>query len=209
MKSLDRNIWWSSISLQTKIQLLCAYSQFFIMELTRGVWLWPPVDVLMHLTNGVFVCRIVHIPYTAHITNEEVRHRTSQLSVTSVITKRRLRLFGHLARADPSQDHSRILRAAINQSSSGLATPGRSTKADMAPYNWAELDLQPHILGLNTAWMRAQDRSKWRQLVETSMLTNRRYLMMMICAWRNFAPRPGFVPGPVQLIRPGHVLSLA
>ena len=93
---------------------MCTYSQYFFTELARGVWLWPPVDVLMHLTNGVFVCRIVHIPYTAHITNEEVRHRTSQLSVTSVIAKRRLRLFGHLARADPSQDHSHILRAAVN-----------------------------------------------------------------------------------------------
>ena len=39
-------------------------------------------------------------------------------------------------------------------SSSGLATPGRSTKADMAPY--IELDLQPHNVGLNIAWMRAQ-----------------------------------------------------
>ena len=52
---------------------------------------------------------------TAHITNEEVRRRTGQPPVTSVIAKRRLRLFGHLARADPSQDHSRILRAAINR----------------------------------------------------------------------------------------------
>ena len=53
--------------------------------------------------------RIVHIQYTAHITNEEVRHRTGQPPVTSVIAKRRLRLVGHLTRADPSQDHSRIL----------------------------------------------------------------------------------------------------
>ena len=35
-----------------------------------------------------------------------------------------------------------------------------------------ELDLQPHNLGLNTAWMRSQDRSKWRNLVETAMLTD-------------------------------------
>jgi len=37
-----------------------------------------------------------------------------------------------------------------------------------------ELDLRPRNLGLNTAWMRAQDRSKWRQLVETAMLTDGR-----------------------------------
>ena len=37
-----------------------------------------------------------------------------------------------------------------------------------------ELDLRPHNIGLNTAWMRAQDRSKWRQLVETAMLNDGR-----------------------------------
>jgi len=37
-----------------------------------------------------------------------------------------------------------------------------------------ELDHRPHNLGLNTAWMRAQDRSMWRQLVETAMLTDGR-----------------------------------
>ena len=33
---------------------MCTYSRYFFTELTRGVWLWPPVDVSMHLTNGVF-----------------------------------------------------------------------------------------------------------------------------------------------------------
>jgi len=55
------------------------------------------------------------MPYTAHITNVEVRRRTGQPPVTSVIAKRRLRLFRHLARADPLQDHSCILRVAINR----------------------------------------------------------------------------------------------
>ena len=32
-----------------------------------------------------------------------------------------------------------------------------------------ELDLQPHDLGLNAALKRVQDRSEWRQLVETAM----------------------------------------
>jgi len=36
-----------------------------------------------------------------------------------------------------------------------------------------ELDLQPHFC-LNTAWMCAQDRSNWRQLVETAILTDGR-----------------------------------
>jgi len=32
-----------------------------------------------------------------------------------------------------------------------------------------ELDLEQHNLGLNSAWKRAQDRSKWQKLVETAM----------------------------------------
>jgi len=45
----------------------------------------------------------------------------------------------------------------------------------MTPYNGTiELDLRPHNLGLNTAWMRAQDHSNWRQLVETAMLIDGR-----------------------------------
>jgi len=41
--------------------------------------------------------------------------RTGQPPVTCTIVSRRLRLFGHIARADPSQDHSHALRAAINR----------------------------------------------------------------------------------------------
>ena len=109
--------------------------------------------------------RIVHIPYTAHITNEEVRRGT-------VVAKKRLRLFGHPARADPSQDHSRILRAAINR-----PPVDWRRRAGQPRRTWLrtiELDLQPHNLGFYTAWMRARDRSKWCQLVETAMLTDGR-----------------------------------
>ena len=116
--------------------------------------------------------RIVHIPYKAHITNEEVRRRTGQPPVTSVIAKRPLRLFGHLARADPSQDHSRILRAAINRSPADWRR--RAGRPRRTWLRTIELDLRPHNLGLSTTWTRAQDRSKWRQLVETAMLTDGR-----------------------------------
>ena len=109
-------------------------------------------------------------PYTAHITNEEVRSRTGQPPVTLVIDKRRLHLFGHLARADPSQDHLRILRAAINRPPADWRR--RAGRPRRTLLRTIELDLRPHNLDLNTAWMCAQDRSKWRQLVETAMLND-------------------------------------
>jgi len=71
-------------------------------------------------------------------------------------------------------------------SSSGLTTPGRSTKADMAPYNRASTFSHITLHGLNTAWMRAQDRSKWRQLVETAVLTDGRATSMMMMIYNCF-----------------------
>ena len=70
--------------------------------------------------------------------------------------------------------HSRPLAhssSSHQSSSSWLATPGRSTKADMTVWlRTIVFDLRHHNLGLNTAWMRAQDHSKWRQLVEMAIM---------------------------------------
>ena len=112
-----------------------------------------------------------------------MRRRTAP--ITSVIAKRRLCLFGHLARAEPT--HHKITRASFEQSSFVLQRIGDAGQVDQGGHGFArtiqiELDLQPHNIGLNTAWMRAQDRSKWRQLVETAMLTDglaTRSMMMM------------------------------
>ena len=82
--------------------------------------------------------------------------------------------YAYVARADPSQDHSRrpILRAAINRPPADWRR--RAGRPRRTWLRTIELDLRPHNLGLNTAWIRAQNRSKWRQLVETAMLTDTR-----------------------------------
>ena len=90
----------------------------------------------------------------------------------SVITKRRLRLFRHLARAVPSQDHLRILRAAINRPPADWRR--RAGRPRRIWLRTIELYLRPHNIGLNTAWMRVQNRSKWRQLVEKAVFTEGR-----------------------------------
>ena len=55
----------------------------------------------------------MHIPYTAHVTNEEVRKRTGQTAVSRANQERHLRLFGHIASADPTQDHRQAVAAAV------------------------------------------------------------------------------------------------
>jgi len=128
------------------------------------------------------LCHIVHIPYTAHITNEEVRHshlsyrkETTSSVRTSCESRPITRPLVH-----PSSSHQ--------SSASGLATPGMSTKADMVPY--IELHLQPHNLGLNTAWMQRQQRSIGRHLqlsvrrIVQNSVSLRRWLLADGCTTR-------------------------
>jgi len=42
--------------------------------------------------------KILRIPYNRHITNEEVRSRSNYQPLSSIVTSRRLRFFGHIAR---------------------------------------------------------------------------------------------------------------
>ena len=73
--------------------------------------------------------------------------------------------------------HHKTTRAFFEQPSIVLQRIGDAGQVDRPRRTWLrtiELDLRPHNLGLNTAWMRAQDRSKWRQLVQTAMLTDGR-----------------------------------
>ena len=48
--------------------------------------------------------KILRIPYTRHITNDEVRSRSNYQPLSSIVTSRRLRFFGHIARSSPDED---------------------------------------------------------------------------------------------------------
>jgi len=55
----------------------------------------------MSLTNGASLRRILRIHYSQHVTDAEVRRRTGCPPLSETIRFRRLRLFGHIARACP------------------------------------------------------------------------------------------------------------
>jgi len=57
---------------------------------------------------------ILRVPFTAHVTNQEVRLRSTQPPVTQTVMLRRLRFFGQVIRSDPDEDHTRALNAGIN-----------------------------------------------------------------------------------------------
>jgi len=57
--------------------------------------------------------RKLRISWRTGIANEEVRRCTDQPPLTDIIRTSRLEFFGHVARADPSMDHSRVLGACV------------------------------------------------------------------------------------------------
>ena len=99
----------------------------------------------------------------------EVRLRAgSPPQLLPLIQTRRLRFFGHVARMGDSQDTPRALYTSIR----GLPEdwrrrPGRPRRTWLRTL---EADLQPLNHGLNSAWRLAQDRGRWKQLVETATL---------------------------------------
>jgi len=111
----------------------------------------------------------LYIRFTAHVTNQEVRSRTGQPPVTSLVKSRRLKLlFNHISRAEPAQNHARALRASISRLPEDWRRPrGRPRQSWLRT---VEADLKPHNFGLYTACRRAADRSAWRSVVETAML---------------------------------------
>jgi len=109
------------------------------------------------------------IHWTDFVWNEEVRPRTGQPFLSDTIRGRRLSFFGHLSRADPSQDHSRALQSCIlGPTRDWHCRVGRPRQSWLRT---VEDDLRPLNFGLATARRRALDRLAWRLLMETATST--------------------------------------
>jgi len=58
---------------------------------------------------------ILRVHFAARVTNHEIRRRSAQPPVTQTMKTRRLKLFGHIVRPDPDDNHtSRALNAGID-----------------------------------------------------------------------------------------------
>jgi len=111
---------------------------------------------------------ILRVPFTAHVTNQEVRFRSAQPPVTQTVMLRRLRFFGHIVRSDTGEDTTRALNAGIDDPPKEWRQPrGRPRQTWLRT---VENDLKQQNLGLWSAHHRAYDREKWCEIVETVTL---------------------------------------
>ena len=107
--------------------------------------------------------------YRTH--NVSVGSQTEQPPVSSLIQQRRLKLFGHIARAAASEDHSRVLRASTDHLPVDWRRPrGRPRQSWLRTI---DSDLKPLNLRLHSALRRATDRPSGRRIVEMAMLFER------------------------------------
>ena len=104
------------------------------------------------------------------MTNVEVRATTGRMpsSLYPPVTDRRLRLFGHIARSSPQDDHHRAVAAVIR----GLP-PDWKRPLGRTSHTWlraVEADLGQQNIGLASARRKAAIRDDWRRIVDTATL---------------------------------------
>jgi len=168
MNMLKRRIWKSSIRLETKLRL---YQTYIVLVLMYGCETWATTKYLLSRLDTfdtLALRKILKIPYTRHVSNAEVRRTTGCSPFSHLVTNRRLRLFGHVARSSSREDHHRILAAAIRQVPlDWKRSVGRSS------HTWLraiEADTGYLNFGLVTAWRKATTRDEWRHIMDTATL---------------------------------------
>ena len=105
-------------------------------------------------------CKILHISYNDHVTNEEVRFKT-QLAMT-IVKRRKLQRYGHVSRS------SSLAKTTLQGTVNGGRRQGRQRK------RWE--DNIREWTGLESAESQraVENREKWRKLVAKSSVVLQR-----------------------------------
>ena len=108
--------------------------------------------------------RILGIRWFDHITNFEVKDRTRLEYIEPRVRRRRLALFGHVARMQPGIPAHDALWTAIRACCGSAPGPGWKRPRVRPRITWAEqLSRDLDGIGLWEAWYMAMDREKWRE----------------------------------------------
>jgi len=147
------------------------YQTYIVLVLMYGYETWATTKYLLSRLDAFdtwALHKILRIPYSRHVSNAEVRRTTGCSPLSRLVTNRRLRLFSHIARSSPREDHYRALSACIRQVPHDWKRPaGRSSHTWLCAI---EADFGPLNFGLATAWRKATTRDEWRHIADTAML---------------------------------------
>ena len=107
LSNADRCVGRGSSGLITSL-ILCVgvtVAASFINQRTSVFTSPSPVAKRLDAFDTWCLRKIVRIPYTNHTTNDTVRSITGCLPVSEKVKSFRLRVFGHLTRSAPEEDH--------------------------------------------------------------------------------------------------------
>ena len=112
-------------------------------------------------------CKILHISYKDHVTNEEVRAKIQQAvgpykDLLTVVKRRKLQLYGHVS-------HSSGLAKTILQ---GTLKEGK--RQDRQRKRWEDNIRERTGLGFGKSQRAVENREKWRKLVAKSSVVPQR-----------------------------------
>ena len=106
--------------------------------------------------------RILHISWTQKITNSDIRkHRDINEDLVQKVMKRKMDLFGHIARMNNSRKIKSVLMGVMD-GSNGRGRPCREWLDDIK--EWCQKDIQ--LLSVM-----AQERNKWKEVVRCALDT--------------------------------------
>jgi hypothetical protein len=160
--SLKNNIWSTRISLSTKIRLFNSYVMPVLLYGSE-TWSFGRRDQLRLDAFGTKCLRaLCGIKWSDFISNEEVYARTGQRTVCDTIRRRRLGLFGHIARMPADSDSRQALLALAPPSWKRPRGRPRSTWLGMIDEDLAGLGMD-----LSMAITVAENRTLWRHLVDS------------------------------------------
>ena len=108
--------------------------------------------------------RILHIRWHDYIPNNEVLRHTGLLAASSIVRKRHLRLFGHVARLADDVLANRILRTCC-KAQDGLRPCSNWRHAQgRPPTTWTQQICRDTGVTVTDALSLEKDRSFWRQI---------------------------------------------
>ena len=100
-----------------KIVVYMLYNAYLLPVFLYGAETWSitkAIEKRIDASDQWCLRPILNITWSEHVTNYKVHRRTGQPLLSDTVWTRRLKLFGHVARADKSQDYSRALQDCIS-----------------------------------------------------------------------------------------------
>ena len=182
MKHLDR-IWnQPNLTMPTKIRI---YSSCVLAVLLYGSETWTLTQADWKRLDSFHTrCqrRILHTRWYDFVSNNEVLRRIGLLAASSIVRKRRLRLFGHVARLTENVPANQILRTCCEAQDGAWPSPDWKRARGRPPITWIHQICRDTGISVTDALQLAEDRSFWRQIATAECYgwTLRVMLMMMM-----------------------------